>query len=685
MPSDIDLISQEGRVPCSLPLPDADLSLGNANWSKGLQAMSDWIWSGNLNPAAFPNNLGRYFLHIPGIFEQQLNFSTTLIFDEPSFKNGVQISGFIDRVTRELVISFIGQRRRSRYTMTHHAVLGYMTAKKHGLTDEDYAAKWSQLLDFSQHRETYSDLQTQVLAFADAFATNAKDYTSDQYQNLRAAFKADNASKFAPEERWMRQLEAARVARSQCLLAGTDAATQDAATREAADGVGVDFNDADNERKINAQVVELAFLCLQFVALTDVFTGLNVPDESFLPDVIKSLLPDVVIAKLNDLISQGDEGLPSFVPPSVELPLDQIIATPPKVVVEPAPLKGSRIPLESYELNMLKDRDKGVTVGGAQVGVYGWSFGFHFPGSLVYALALHPELGRYEAPYSLPLLFNEDEWRNGTQTGGYTPRLLRELVYQKIYRISRSRYGLEHHTMFLYNSYLDLYGVNRPPQAQFNDKQKKKARGVALKRADDAVRWMLEHKDAPDGVFSEVEKSVLSWTEELICHPHRAHLLEPATRAALDEENRREVRSGLRTLDTTPGLGDDAAHRRLVDHQIAELSMLIGHMDGLGRALTILRLESEDPVQLVQGTLDPATGSIKPELDDRGSIQPTGYFNTRPGLLQTLRAIGVSDQTLTINELLLNPDLNSRILEKLKDGHLPIKVSASDAARTGEF
>jgi len=74
-------LSQESRPASSLPLDDADLSLNNSNYTKGLQAMSDWIWSANLNPYAFPNNLGRYFLQIPGIFEQQLNFSTSLIFD----------------------------------------------------------------------------------------------------------------------------------------------------------------------------------------------------------------------------------------------------------------------------------------------------------------------------------------------------------------------------------------------------------------------------------------------------------------------------------------------------------------------------------------------------------------------------------------------------------------------------
>src|SRR5579862_319028 len=102
----------------SVRLTEADVRLDNFNWTKGLQAASDWIWSGNLNPQAFPNNLARYFLQIPGVFEQQLNYSTTLIFDEPSYRNGVQVSGFLPRVTRELVISLIAQLRRCRYSLT---------------------------------------------------------------------------------------------------------------------------------------------------------------------------------------------------------------------------------------------------------------------------------------------------------------------------------------------------------------------------------------------------------------------------------------------------------------------------------------------------------------------------------------------------------------------------------------
>jgi hypothetical protein len=644
--------------------------------------MSDWIWSGNLNPSAFPNNLGRYFLQIPAIFEQQLNYSTTLIFDEPSFRNGIQVSGFVDRVSRELLISFVGQRRHSWYTMTHHAVLGYFTAKKHGLSDAEYAAKWSNLIEYERNPNIYSEVEIEVLRFADAFATNPKGYTEKDYLRLKTALKADNKVRYSAEGIWMDRLDAGRAARAFALAKGLSIDQAEASAQNAAAALPVEMPDILNDRKVNAQVVELAFLALQFVALTDVFSGLNIPDESFLSDVMRSLLPDEVIAKVNELNQLGPQDLPALVPPPIELPMVEIQNG--LVEVAPAPVKGARVPLVPYETNMANDLDKGLTVGGAQVGVYGWSFGFHFPGSLVYALLLHPELARFEAPYSLPLLFNEDEWRNGTQTGGFVSRLLRELVYQKIYKTLRSRYGLEHHTMFLYNAYKDLYGVNRPPRPNMTAEQQKQASELAGKRADDAVIHILDHENAPPGVFSDLERSVLSWVYRLITQPHLAYELESQVRIMFDRENRREVTACLRQLDITPGIGAEAAHKRLVDHQIAELAMLIGHMDGLGRLLTILRLESEDPVQPIQGEIDPATFGIKPDLNNKGEVTSTGYFNTRPGLLQILGGMA-SKAALTVNELVLNPGLNDSIKEKLKNGEKSVLVDASEAAKTGEF
>jgi hypothetical protein len=481
----------------------------------------------------------------------------------------------------------------------------------------------------------------------------------------------------------MDQLNAARGARALALAQGLTQDQVEKSASKASDSVPLHISDESNDRKVNAQIVEIAFLALQFVALTDVFSGLNVPDESFLPDVMQSLLPDVVLLRLNELNQLGPKDLPELIPPPVDLPLDAILSG--DVTVEPAPVKGSRVPLTPYETNMANDLDKGLTVGGAQVGVYGWSFGYHFPGSLVYALLLHPELARFEAPYSLPVLFNEDEWRNGTQTGGYVSRLLRELVYQKVYKTLRSRYGLEHHTMFLYNAYLDLYGVGRQPHPVLTDDQRAQSRILALDKANSAVIYMLDHERAPSGVFSDLEKVVLSWTHRLITRPHLAHEIEPLVRAALERENRCEVAAGLRLLDTTPGIGEEGAYRRLADHQIAELAMLIGHMDGLGRLLTILRLESEEAVQIVKGKLDAATGGITPELNDIGQVAATGYFNTRMGLLQILASIGANKAALTVNELVLNPQLNQNIKEQVKNGAKSIHVESDKAAQTGEF
>ena len=676
-------LSQEERPPCSLTLRDADLSLGNANWTKGLQAMSDWIWSANLNPVAFPNNLGRYFLQIPAIFEQQLNFSTTLIFDEPSFRNGIQMSGFVDRVQRELVISFIAQLRHCWYSMTHHAILGYLTAKKHGLSDDEYAAKWSKLTEFEHNLNVFSPVERAVLTFARAFATDAKAYTDAQYQELRSLLKIRNQEQFVAEGKWMSKLEAARAARALALARGQSIKQADKAAAEASALLSDTMPSVLNERKVDAQIVELAFLCLQFIALSGVFTALNIPDETFLAGVEQGLLPDAVVQRLNELCAMGGQNLPSLVPPGVHPPIQAILDG--EVVVEPARLKGTRVPLRPYELNMANDLDKGLTVGGAQVGTYGWSFGFHFPGSLVYCLLLHPELARYEAPYSLPLLFNEDEWRNGTQTGGFVTRLLKELVYQKIYKTTRSRYGLEHHTMFLFNAYLDLYGVNRPPKPEMTRDEEAAARKLALQHAEQATVHILDHEHAPEGVFTELEKAALTWVHLFITTPHTAWQAEKKLREELDEDNQRAIAAGTRRLDDSPGLGEVGARQRLIDHQLAELAMLTGHMDGLGRALTILRLESEEPVQIVAGKINTATGGIQPSLDANGDAQPTGYFNNRPGLLEFLSAIGVSAKALTVNELMVNPQLNDDLTKQVQAGKKNLRISAQVSATTGEF
>jgi hypothetical protein len=680
-------LSQQGRPPCSLPLVDADLSLGNANWIKGLQAETDWIWTANLNPVAFPNNLGRYLLHIPGVFEQQLNYSTTLTFDEPSFRNGVQMSGFVDRVQRELVISYIAQSRRCWYSMTHHALLGYLTAKKHGLSDATYVDKWTNLLNFRNAGDTYSDVELAILEFAEAFGSDPKRYTDAQYAKLRAALLEDSQARYPTEGKWMQQLDAARAARRLALARGETADEIARSAAQAAADVGDIMSAPLTRRTVDAQVVELAFVCLQFVALADVLTSLNVPDEDHFAETLEQTVPAEVVAFVNDLCAKGGAGLGELLPARVRPPVEDILAG--KFTVAPVELKARspRLLLQSYELTANDPTpDKGLAVGGIQTGVYGWGFGAHEPGTLAFCLELHQELARYEAPYSLPLLFNEDEWRNGSQTSGYVSRLLKELVHQKVYQSVRSRYELNSHTLFLFNSYLDLYGVGRQPRPEMTPHERDVARHEALRRAELAALYTLDHQSAPPGTFSDLETAALSWVQLVLTQPHNAHREEARLRAELDKDNEYEIAAGVRKLDTTGGVDAVAARRRLVDHQIAELVMIIGHTDGLGRAATMLQFETEGPVQVIEGTLNSSTGGIKPTLNDRGEAVLTGYFNNRLGVFQAgARVVGVPDTVLTMNELLANPALNAQVQQRLDAGETGFHMSASDAEKTSEF
>ena len=122
----------------------------------------------------------------------------------------------------------------------------------------------------------------------------------------------------------------------------------------------------------------------------------------------------------------------------------------------------------------------------------------------------------------------------------------------------------------------------------------------------------------------------------------------------------------------------------MLDHQIAELGMFVPQIDGLGRAMTMMRLEAEEPVQIVRGRVGPS-GGIVPELDKDGQVLPTGYFNNSPGLHALMQQIGVDERILTLNELFANPKLNLEITQQLKAGQKPILVSGMDAAKTGEF
>ncbi|MGB7857829.1 MAG: hypothetical protein WBL48_18250, partial [Pseudolabrys sp.] len=126
-------------------------------------------------------------VQIPGVLEKQLDYSTSLIFDTPSFRNGVQISGFVDRVTKELVTNAIAQRRRAWYTMTHHAFLGMQSARRYGTAPEKMAQKMLHL-DAPSTPGVFDRHERAAVIFANKFATDPQSYSDQDFAEFRAAF-----------------------------------------------------------------------------------------------------------------------------------------------------------------------------------------------------------------------------------------------------------------------------------------------------------------------------------------------------------------------------------------------------------------------------------------------------------------------------------------------------------------
>src|SRR5215469_18350772 len=254
------LLSQDGRPSPSVPLQDADPRLPNVNWVRGDEARAEWTWAAQLAdtpPTAFSNYLGKYLVQIPGVLEKQLDYSTSLAFDTPSFRNGVQISGFVDRVTKELVTNAIAQRRRVWYTMTHHAFLGMQTAVHYRITTPEKMAQKMLYLDVPSTPGVFERHERAALILANKFATDPQSYSDEDFAEFRAAFGEYNQNVYtSTEERRFAQLRAAREARAQALVDNKSANEADSLARKAADGIPTAMPKDLLARKVDSQFVE---------------------------------------------------------------------------------------------------------------------------------------------------------------------------------------------------------------------------------------------------------------------------------------------------------------------------------------------------------------------------------------------------------------------------------------------
>jgi hypothetical protein len=171
-----------------------------------------------------PNHYARTLACHPLLAKTAIDYANAFVFQERVYaeiprpgRPGESIlfpeAGFIDRVTKELVISLVGLLNRSRYSITHNAIISYR-ALSAALPDPTVAERERRAEAMLLHlvdaegrpsfegktrggAPLYSDLQ--VAAFRVARTTNRDphDVTDDDVRDLRGHLRADAARQIA--------------------------------------------------------------------------------------------------------------------------------------------------------------------------------------------------------------------------------------------------------------------------------------------------------------------------------------------------------------------------------------------------------------------------------------------------------------------------------------------------------
>jgi len=193
---------------------------------------------GEITWGRFRNNLGKVMAYLPRMVQTEVEYCNTFIFDPPTFRGDVQEAGFVDRCLKELVISRTSLYNRCRYSVTHHAYIGWSTWSAAGRADEAHA-KYLHLHEHDQHPEVYSERERVVLDYTVLVCGDPHRVTDEQFATLRRVLREDNRK----DER----------------LAA--------------------FSEEEMGRHVDSQIVELTWLMGHFCLLNRWFTVLQVPDE----------------------------------------------------------------------------------------------------------------------------------------------------------------------------------------------------------------------------------------------------------------------------------------------------------------------------------------------------------------------------------------------------------------------
>lgn len=196
------------------------------------------MMTGEITWGRFPNNLAKVMAYTPRLLQTEVEYCNTFIFDGETFRGDVQEAGFNDRFIKELVISRTSLINRSRYSVTHHSMIGMGLYAEAERRDEAHA-KYLHLHEHEQHPEVYTERERVVLDYTAKVVKDAHLVTDEEFQSLQRVLREHNRQ----DER-------------------LGALPED-----------------EMERHVCSQIVELTWLIGHFCLLNRWFTVLQVPDE----------------------------------------------------------------------------------------------------------------------------------------------------------------------------------------------------------------------------------------------------------------------------------------------------------------------------------------------------------------------------------------------------------------------
>ncbi len=165
-----------------------------------------WTWG-------IHNNLMKTMAAMPQLGFTEVDYANSFIFDEgtnidwpdPADSNKMvqfPTAGFVDRITKELVINLLSLLNRSRYSITHHTIIGFgtLSAMLDSTGDSDPNRKAEELMlnlvdgqgnaTYRNTKGLYSEFQLACLDFAVKARENAHEVSDHDVIALRKVFEA---------------------------------------------------------------------------------------------------------------------------------------------------------------------------------------------------------------------------------------------------------------------------------------------------------------------------------------------------------------------------------------------------------------------------------------------------------------------------------------------------------------